>query len=187
MEPFFYGFADELIKMSTDAKSALEETYGIKLVGSWKPQELNELHKILFKLPPALVRDNPKLRVIGRAAKLINGPPNAPGHSMYKPDHPKHGQHRATLVVFDKGVYDSGGRLDPTIFGKSILHELSHSFDKDLPEAFGRPPFITGYAAASPKEDWAESFAEYFLRRELLEKKSPQKAHAISEFIGGLT
>lgn len=185
MSAFFHGFASEIIKLALDQKRQLERTFRLRILGNWTGEELTALQDVLSELPPRLVRDNVALRAIGRAPKLINGPPDAPGHSMYKPDHPKHGKHRGTLVIFDKGIYDRKGNLDPMLFGKSVLHELSHSFQDTIPEGFGRPPFITRYAADSAKEDWAESFAEFFLHRETLQRKAPAKAKAVAAFLGG--
>ncbi|MHC4644902.1 MAG: hypothetical protein ACYTBJ_05340 [Planctomycetota bacterium] len=180
MSWFFHGFSDELLKLAFE-----QGKYGIKIFGNWHKEELNALYAILTKLPKRLVRGNRALRAVGRAPKLINGPPHAPGHSMYKPDKPEHGKYRGTLVIFDKGVYDASGKIDPVLFGKSVLHELSHSFDDNVPDVFGRPPFITEYAGTSAKEDWAESFAEYFLHPGLLKRKTPEKSRAIAAFVGG--
>jgi hypothetical protein len=181
----FYGLADSILKVASNRKKATQQVYGVKMLGNWSSDELNALHAVLRQLPSRLVRDNPNLLAIGRAPKLINGPPHAPGHSMYKPNHPKHGKYKGTLVIFDKGVYDSRGKLDPILFGKSVLHELSHSFETNVPNVFGKPPFITRYAARTPNEDWAETFAEYFLDRDALKKKAPEKEKAITDFLGG--
>lgn len=181
----FYGLADSILKVASNRKKATQQVYGVKLLGNWSSEELDALHAVLRQLPPRLVRDNPNLLAIGRAPKLIGGPPHAPGHSMYKPNHPKHGRYKGTLVIFDKGVYDPRGKLDPILFGKSVLHELSHSFEGKIPKAFGNPPFITRYAARTPSEDWAESFAEYFVNRKAMQKKCPEKVDAITEFLGG--
>jgi hypothetical protein len=97
---------------------------------------------------------------------------------MYKPSN------GGMLVIFDKGIYDSNHKLDPVLFAKSVLHEISHTVDDNIPNVFGRPPYITDYAAQSQKEDWAESFAEYFLHPEILREKAPRKFKAIKTFIG---
>jgi hypothetical protein len=185
MNKFLHGFASEILKLAADRRAELAGSYNVKLFGNWTDQELVALHAVLDRLPPRLVRDNSALRSIGRAPKIVNAPPHAPGHSMYKPNIQKHGKYRGSLVIFDKGVYDRRGKLDPELFGKSVLHELSHSFHIDIPETFGRPPYITEYAAHSPKEDWAESFAEFFLHPEILQRKAPAKAKAIASFLGG--
>lgn len=179
IEDFLDGIGKEATALGT--KGQVEEKYNLSLLGKWRPQEVFELHKILRKLPDRLVRDNKNLLAIGREEKIINAPSWAPGHSMYKPNHPKFGRYRGTLVVFDKGVYDKSGNIDKGQFGKSILHELTHSFGMtEFPPPFGKPPFITEYASSSPKEDFAESFAEYFLHPKIL---APEKFEAIKRFL----
>jgi hypothetical protein len=187
MSQFFHGFIDEILKLSADAdaKGKLSAKYNVELLGNWYDEELHELNNVLSKLPDKLVRNNGNLLSVGRAPKILNAPPSAPGHSMYKPNVQKHGKSRGSLVIFDKGVYDRQGNLDSKLFGKSILHELSHSFDVRIPEVFGKPPFITDYACRSPEEDWAESFAEHFLNQEILKNRAPAKAKAIALFLGG--
>lgn len=166
------------------AKGEVESKYNISLVGDWTPKEILELHKVLRQLPDALVRDNSNLLSIGRDDRIVNAPDWAPGHSMYKSNHPKFGKYRGTLVVFDKGVYDSSGKFDKVQFGKSVLHDLTHSFGiVDFDPVFGKPPFITDYAKREPKEDFAESFAEYFLHPGLLQKRTPKKYDAIERFL----
>ena len=176
MNPILAGFSDEILKLAS-----VLSRHGVRLKGRWSEAEASLLDTILGALPRRLVRGNKNLKSIGRAKKLIGGPPGAPGHSMYKPVKGKHG---GTLVIFDKGVYDLHGKIDAVLFGKSVLHELSHSFDDNLPIAFGKPPFITEYAATSPKEDWAESFAEFYLHPKLLKRKAPRKYEAIDIFTG---
>lgn len=167
------GFVEELLKIAGghwDGKPIIK--------GPWRHNEVKELHKIYSKLPPFIANNNRKVAFIVRARKLIGGPPDAPGHSMYKPSN------GGMIVIFDKGIYDSEHKLDPVLFGKSVLHELSHTIDGKIPDVFGRPPYITDYASRSKKEDWAESFAEYFLHPEILKQKAPQKHRAIKTFIG---
>lgn len=178
MTPFFHGLRDEILKLASDR-------FGVKLIGEWTSQEKAALSAILEQLPEKLVRGNGNLRAIARAPKVQNAPPDAPGHSMYRPNNAKQGKYRGTLVIFDKGVYDRHGKLDAELFGKSVLHELSHSFSVKIPSVFGRPPYITEYAAQSNKEDWAESFAEFFLHPEALKSKAPEKSEAIAKFLGG--
>jgi len=180
MRPFVHGFVDEFMKFASDSRSSVERKHGIRVLGSWTEPELDALGDTLGRLPPRLVRDNGAFKKVVRVPKLLNGPPSAPGHSMYR----RHGKYKGTLVVFDKGVYDRSGKLDKVLFGKSVLHELSHSFDENPSGPFGEPPFITDYASTSAKEDWAESFAEYFLHRTILRKKAPAKAAAIASFLG---
>lgn len=166
---FFHGFMDEFLKLAVTRPI---------IKGSWTPQEMGELNRVLSRLPPSLVSSNPKLSYIVRAKILINAPPGAPGHSMYKPSN------GGTLVIFDKGIYDSKHKLDPELFAKSVLHELSHTVNRPIPGVFGKPPYITEYAGKSKKEDWAESFAEYFLHPDILNKQAPDKYRAIKTFIG---
>lgn len=170
MNHFIFGLIDECLKLATDTSRPV-------IKGPWRHNEVKELHKIYSKLPPSIANNNPRVRFIVRAKKLINGPPDAPGHSMYKPSN------GGTLVIFDKGIY-SDGKLDPILFGKSVLHELSHTVDNKIPNVFGKPPYITDYAGRSRKEDWAESFAEFFLHPNTLKQKAPQKYRAIKTFIG---
>ena len=174
MQPIFLGFLDELVKLSRPK---------VRLIGKWTSAEHALLKSILDLLPSVLVHENKNLRAIARAPKLTNGPPDAPGHSMYTPNHPSNGASRGVLVLFDKGVYDSSGTLDPVLMGKSVLHELSHSLNVDLPQIFGRPPYITEYASRDASEDWAESFAEFFLHPKILRKRAPEKYRAIAKFV----
>lgn len=183
---FIKCFLDGIGKEATilSAKGEVEKKYNISLLGKWTPKEILELHRVLRQLPDVLVRNNSNLLSIGREHKIINAPSWAPGHSMYKPNHPKFGKHRGTLVIFDKGVYDNSGKFDRVQFGKSILHDLSHSFGiTDFGSIFGKPPFITEYAKREPKEDFAESFAEYFLHPNLLKERTPKKFEAIRAFL----
>lgn len=183
---FLGEFVEGIGKEATvlGARGEIESKYNLSLIGKWTPKEALELHKVLRQLPDKLVRKNPHLLAIGRERKLINGPSWAPGHSMYKPNLPKFGKYRGTLVIFDKGVYDKSGNFDKIQFGKSVLHELTHSFRlREFPAPFGKPPFITEYARHEPKEDFAESFAEYFLHPELLKKRTPEKFEAIKKFL----
>ncbi len=183
---FVEDFLDGIGKVATtlSAKGEVEKKYNISLLGKWSPKEILELHKVLRQLPDVLVRDNSNLLSIGREDRIVNAPSWAPGHSMYKPNHPKFGKYRGTLVVFDKGVYDSSGKFDKVQFGKSILHDLTHSFGiTDFEPVFGSPPFITDYASREPKEDFAESFSEYFLHPKLLQERTPGKFDAIKRFL----
>lgn len=172
------------LKTALNTKMASRDVaakYNIKLLGKWKPEELEALDSILSKLPSRLVSENQNLKAIGRAPVIKNAPPHAPGHSMYKPNHKRFGDMGGALVVFDKGAY-SGGKLDKKLFAKSILHELTHSFNLPLSKVFGRGQFVTGYAGKNAREDFAESFAEYFLHPK---KLPPDKAGAIKAFLAG--
>lgn len=183
---FVEDFLDGIGKTATflSAKGEVEKKYNISLIGKWVPKEILELHKVLRQLPSSLVRDNPNILSIGREDRIANAPNWAPGHSMYKPNHPKFGKYRGTLVVFDKGVYDKSGNFDKVQFGKSILHDLTHSFGiTDFDKEFGKPPYITEYAGREPKEDFAESFAEYFLHPDILRERTPEKFEAIKRFL----
>lgn len=168
------------VKTAGDLKGKISTKYNVKLFGDWKDDELGFLDGILSKLPSRLVSENQNLRGFGRAAIIKNAPSDAPGHSMYKPVNKKFGKYSGTLVVFDKGVYSSSGKIDKGLFAKSILHELTHSFNLPIPKVFGKPPFVTDYANTNAKEDFAESFAEYFLHPKTL---APEKAKAIKVFL----
>lgn len=183
---FLEEFIDGIGKEATilGAKGGVEKKYNISLLGKWTSKEILELHKVLRQLPDVLVRHNSNLLSIGREDRIVNAPKWAPGHSMYKSNHPKFGKYRGTLVIFDKGVYDKSGNFDKVQFGKSVLHDLTHSFGiTDFGPVFGKPPFVTQYASREPKEDFAESFSEYFLNPEILKGKIPEKFEAIDEFL----
>jgi len=71
---------------------------------------------------------------------------------------------------------------------KVLSHEVGHTiitpgeFDS-IPhrEIWGRGPFITAYASTKPREDFAESYAEYFTNPENLKEKCPEKYAYLQE------
>lgn len=134
----------------------------IELRGSWREPELFEIKKILAPLPRSFLEGNPWIQVIERQPVLLDGPPSAPGHSKYDP-------RTATIVVFDKGVYD-GNRLNTEQFRRSVYHELAHAIIRQNPSLLEqwtretrRDGFVDEYAKTSPEEDFADSFSEFFI------------------------
>jgi hypothetical protein len=183
---FIKEFLDGIGKEATirSAKAEIGKRYNIGLSGKWTAREILELHRVLRQLPNALVKNNSNLLSIWREDRIANAPSWAPGHSMYNPNRPKFGKYRGALVIFDKGVYDNSGKFDRVQFEKSILHDLAHSFGiARFDPVFGKPPFITEYAKREPKEDFAESFAEYFLHPSLLKERTPEKSEVIKMFL----
>ena len=107
------------------------------------------------------------------------------------------------VVVFDKGVYDGGSKIKKEHLSRSVLHELAHSLDDELPKVFNewkalsgwslrdgkwvalRPAagFVDDYAKTSPFEDWAETFSEYFLHPEIVKKRYPEKHRFMERFM----
>lgn len=166
------------------------------LKGDWTPEERRIADHTLMKLPPQLTKDNPNLKDIERKKKLENKPAGAPGDSEYK---------GGRIVVFDKGVYD-GGRLDKDNLRRSILHELAHTVDDEVPHVFAQwcalsgwrkhngewrhgphATFVDDYAKTSPYEDWADTFMEYVIHPEIVRKKFEGKFRFIERFLGAVS
>jgi hypothetical protein len=57
-----------------------------------------------------------------------------------------------------------------------VMHECAHSISpEELPDMFGKPPFVTPYAATNPHEDFAETAA-------VLLSSSDRLASPVSKF-----
>lgn len=147
---------------------------GIELVGQWSEAETKELAKIFAPLPKAFVENNEHFRVLERQPVLTDAPPQAPGHSKYD-------ARTATIVLYDKGVYD-GNRIDPEQFRRSLYHELAHSIvrqrstllDKWVADTW-TDGFVDEYAKTSPEEDFADSFSEFFISPRATQNAVPIK------------
>lgn len=166
------------------------------LKGDWTDEEKRVADHTLMKLPKQLTTENPNLKDIERKKKLESKPAGAPGDSQYK---------GGRVVVYDKGVYN-GGRLDKDNLRRSILHELAHSVDDEVPGVFAQwcalsgwrksgdgwthsraAKFVDDYAATSPYEDWADTFSEYHLHPEIVRKRYPEKFRFIERFLGAVS
>lgn len=163
------------------------------LRGEWSDDEERVADQTLLKLPKQLTVDNPNLKSIDRSTARQGG---GPGDSQFKD---------GRVVVFDKGVYDSGGKLDPDNLKRSILHELAHSVDDEVPRVFAQwralsgwrerdgkwshdegAKFVDDYASTSPYEDWADTFSEFYLHPEIVRKRYPEKFRFIERFVGAV-
>jgi hypothetical protein len=166
------------------------------LKGDWTDEERRVADQTLMKLPPQLTTGNPNLKDVERKKKLEPKPPGAPGDSEFK---------GGRVVVYDKGVYN-GGRLDKDNLRRSILHELAHSVDDEVPHVFAQwcaiswwrkvhgewrhgphAKFVDDYAGTSPYEDWADTFSEYHLHPEIVRKRFPEKFRFIERFLGAVS
>lgn len=166
------------------------------LKGDWTEEERRVADHTLMKLPKQLTVENPNLKDVERKKALQPKPAGAPGDSEYKD---------GRVVVFDKGVYN-GGRLDKDNLQRSILHELAHSVDDEVPGVFAhwcalsgwrkvgetwkhgkRATFVDDYAGTSPFEDWADTFSEYHLHPEIVRKRFPDKFRFIDRFLGAVS
>jgi hypothetical protein len=148
---------------------------GVDLIGNWNDAEIRELRKIFSALPRKFIEGNLNLKMISREPKLLDAPPEAPGHSKYVPE-------TGTIVVYDKGVYH-GDRIDSEQFRRSVTHELAHSIVRGEPhllEMWTRTTagegFVDDYAKTSPEEDFADTFSEYCIDADKTERAVPLKA-----------
>jgi len=166
------------------------------MVGPWSDHETSVVKQYLENLPEELTIRNPNLKKIERKDVLRPKPAGAPGDSKYDQD-------RGAVVVYDKGVYDGGEKVKRDHLARSVLHELAHSLDDELPKIFNewkaisgwtqkddkwtatnpRVGFVDDYAKTSPFEDWAETFQEYQLHPAEVRKRVPEKARFMERFL----
>lgn len=154
----------------------------IQLDGNWSKLELDALAQALRALPRRLVESNKGLVGIGREPRLRNGPPDAPGHSLYD-------SQSGRIVVFDKGLYHRG-KIDHEQFRRSIYHEICHAFLRDRPRLLQRwqsetrgDGFVDEYAKSSPAEDICDTFSEYLLHHDKVKKLVPRKSSFIEKLL----
>lgn len=166
------------------------------LKGDWTEEERAVADHTLMKLPKQLTTQNPNLKDIERKKKLEPKPKGVPGDSEYKD---------GRVVVFDKGVYN-GGHLDEDNLKRSLLHELAHTVDDEVPQVFQewkalsgwalrggewkhspRAKFVDDYARTSPFEDWADTFSEYHIHPEIVRRRFPEKFRFIERFLGAVS
>lgn len=81
---------------------------------------------------------------------------------------------------------------DPAQFERTLIHEIGHTVDyesqdlrlfneRSTSEPFGEGPYISDYAKTNHREDFAESFEEYFVDPEKLKEQAPEKHDVIHE------
>lgn len=81
---------------------------------------------------------------------------------------------------------------NPQDFRKVLIHETGHTRDYDSAwfglwgnhssrEPFGEGPHVSDYAQTNPKEDYAETYANYYVNPEGLREKAPEKYEFIRE------
>jgi hypothetical protein len=170
-----------------------------KLEGPWSAEETSIVKQYLEDLPEELTLRNPNLKRIERQKVLKPKPPGAPGDSKFDTG-------RGAVVVYDQGVYDGGQKVKREHLARSVLHELAHSLDDELPKVFEewkaisgwtqkgdkwlatnpRVGFVDDYAKTSPFEDWAETFQEHQLHPELVRKRVPEKARFVDRFLSAV-
>lgn len=146
----------------------------LELIGSWTQPEVDAVTAALASLPRAWTIENEWLQAIAREPVLVDGPPDAPGHSKYDPS-------TRSIVLYDKGVYHRG-QIDHTQLRRSLYHELAHSIlrsDESILPAWQLATqgdgFVDEYARTGPDEDFCDTFSEYFLHRAATERVAPRK------------
>jgi hypothetical protein len=176
-------------------KVLFEQTHGVVLEdrgASWTPDEIRAVDQVVGLLPQAFVSGNANLKTIVRDREYDGEYDGAPGHGMYResagPDAKKD-----YVVLYDKGVYEDG-QISPGQIATTLIHEISHSLDDELPGPYkewlelsgwftegGRwhpqrdTGFLNEYSRGHPKEDFAEAFSAYVLTPDRLERVSPLK------------
>lgn len=81
---------------------------------------------------------------------------------------------------------------NPNKWFRTQTHEAGHAVDyetqmfklfgeRSSKNPFGKGPYISDYATTNPKEDFAESYEEFFVDPENLKAKAPEKYEAIKE------
>ena len=87
-----------------------------------------------------------------------------------------------------------GGKANPRVCLGWLVHELGHAFEDEydilsLMNTYGtnHPPFVTSYAAKNASEDFAETFASYWLEPSILKRKVPAKYEDMRARLSGLT
>jgi len=81
---------------------------------------------------------------------------------------------------------------DPAQFERTLTHEVGHTVDyesqrfrlwgeRSTREPFGESPHISDYAKTNHREDFAESFEEYFADPEKLKEAAPEKYEVIKD------
>jgi len=150
----------------------------------WSMQEIRELRDALAKIPSDWVERNPFLTSVIRKDVLRSGPPGAPGHSLYDPK-------TKSITLFDKGVYDGGKEINREQFRRSLFHELGHSVLEKNPGIISswvaetkNDKFVDEYAKTNPKEDFCDTFSEYFINPEVTAKAVPIKAAFMRKLSG---
>jgi hypothetical protein len=82
--------------------------------------------------------------------------------------------------------------ITPDKMARTLTHEVGHTVDyesqtfglfgeRSTEEPFGRSPYVTEYAKTNHREDFAESFEEYFSDPENLKDKAPEKHQAVKD------
>lgn len=155
---------------------------GLTIAGKWTDFEAKKLEEALAPMPREWIELNPRLRAVHREASDASAPPDAPGHAKYD-------KGNASIVVFDKGVYD-GDRFDWNQFRRSIYHEIAHTLIDNDPSLIQRwihqtsnDGFVDEYAKTSPEEDVADTFSEFFIHRDKLKKLVPIKFEFINSLL----
>lgn len=81
---------------------------------------------------------------------------------------------------------------DPDKFARTLTHEIGHTVDyesqtlnlfgeRSTREPFGEAPHITEYAKTNHREDFAESFEEYFHDPDKLKEAAPEKYEVLED------
>ena len=154
---------------------------GLSLVGTWTAEEVAELESALSAIPAAWVEKNDHLHNLVRSEVLRDATPDAPGHSMYD-------SKSSSIVLFDRGVYH-GDQLDKKQFRRSLYHELAHTLleDESLLTRWCSDTkgdgFVDEYAKTDPREDFADSFSEFFINHRAMKQVAPIKVAFIADLI----
>jgi len=184
---------------SSDAealKAGFQSTHRVALEerdAPWTPEEVQALDQVVGLLPVPFVSGNPNLRSFVRQREYDGEYQGAPGHGMYRASGGPQAK-KDYVVIYDKGLYGPDGAIDIAQLAVTLIHEISHSLDDELPGPFQEwqglsgwfsendqwfpardPGFVNEYARGHPKEDFAESFTLYVLNPERLKQVSPAK------------
>ena len=184
-------------------KDLFARTHRIRLEerdAAWDEAEIKALDHVLAMLPRAFVSANPNIKAIVRQREYSGDHESAPGHGMYRANV---AGKKDYLVLYDKGMYSSPGELDFGLMTRTVIHEISHSLDDELPGPFSEwlritgwfrdggqwlcksHEFVNNYAASHPKEDFAESFSSYVLEPERLMRASPSRYEFMDNLFNG--
>ena len=100
---------------------------------------------------------------------------------------------RAHDLDFTNRVQLSRTALDtPEKMNRTLIHEIGHTVDyeseklklfggRSTKEPFGEGPHITEYAKTNHREDFAESYEEFYVDPENLKENAPEKYEAVKE------
>lgn len=181
---------------TTALRQTFQATHGVALEdrdASWSPEEVQLMDKVVGLLPVAFVSGNPNLKSFVRQRVYTGDYKGAPGHGMYRESAGPSAK-KDYVVIYDKGLYNTDGLLDPGTLAKTLIHEISHSLDDELAGPYAEwlnlskwftdngqwyaardIGFVNPYAQGHPKEDFAESFTAYVLDPQRLQEVSPMK------------